>query len=98
MRGVGQTELMIANLPNEQCTIVVPSTQTGRAIAERVVNSAPGRRSYVTIRYMSEVQKLHGISGPIFFDHSFFDAVDHAVAREAVQTAIMASRHRKHAQ
>ena len=98
MRGVGQTGLMIANLPDEQCTIVVPSRQVGKVIAERVTKDNPGHRRYVVISYMSEVQKLHGLSEPIFFDHSFFDAVDHAVAREAVRTAALASYHRKYAQ
>lgn len=88
MRGVGQTELMIANLPAEACTIVTPSNDIGREIAARVHKINPGSRRYVTIRHPSDVQKLSGLSEPVFFDHSFFDLVTAETARKAVAEAI----------
>lgn len=94
MRGIGQTGLMIANLPDEQCTIVTPTAEIGRAIAARVKKNNPGHRRYVTIRHASDVQKLTGLSESIFFDHSFFDAVSEDTARQAVQYAIPCAYHR----
>lgn len=94
MRGVGQTAMMIANLPLDQCTIVAPTGAIGRAIAARVKTANPGPRRYITIRHHSDVQKLMGLSEPIFFDHSFFDMVDADTARAALDLAIPASLHR----
>lgn len=91
-RGIGQTELMISNLPSRQCTIVSPSGDIGRAIAARVHKANPGRRRYVTVRHPSDVQKLSGLSEPIFFDHSFFGLVSKETAAKALEMAIPCSR------
>lgn len=91
-RGVGQTELMIANLPSGQCTIVSPSGNIGREIAARVRKVNPGRRRYIIVRHPSDVQKLSGLSEPIFFDHSFFGLVSKETAAAALQIAIPCAR------
>ena len=88
MRGIGQTELMIANLPSEACTIVAPSREIGMEIAARVHKVNPGSRRYITIKHPTDVAKLSGLSEPVFFDHSFFDLVTVETARKAVAEAI----------
>ena len=91
-RGIGQTELMIANLPSRQCTIVSPSVDIGREIAARVHKANPGNRRYVTVRHPSDVQKLSGLCEPIFFDHSFFGLASKETAARALEMAIPCSR------
>ena len=91
-RGVGQTELMIANLPARQCTIVSPAAGIGRYIAARVHKANPGKRRYVTVRHPSDVQKLSGLCEPIFFDHSFFGLASKETAAKALEMAIPCSR------
>ncbi len=88
MRGVGRTELMIRSLPQGQCTVVVPKSEIGRLIAARVNKTNPGLRRYITVTHPSDVQKMHGLCEPVFFDHSFFDIVSADTARLAVDCAI----------
>ena len=85
--------MMIANLPPEQCTIVAPTVEIGKAITARVKGANPGPRRYITIRHVSDAKKLLGLSEPIFFDHSFFDVVDADTARAALDLAIPAAMH-----
>ena len=92
MRGVGQTELMIANLPAEQCTIVTPTAEMGRCIAKRVKQANPGLRRYIAVRCLSDIQKLSGLCEPVFFDHSFFDHVSEDVAKAAVGESIQCAQ------
>lgn len=63
------------------------------AIAARVKKVNPGLRRYITIRHHSDVQKLTGLSEPIFFDHSFFDMVREDTAKAALEMAIPAAYH-----
>ena len=92
MRGIGRTELMIANLPKEQCTIVVPSRDIGREIAKMAQQVNPGHRRYVTVRTLADVQKLSGLSEPVFFDHSFYDHAQGNVAKAATEAALICAR------
>jgi hypothetical protein len=83
---------MVANLPPGQCTIVVPRRVAGQEIAARVKKGNPGPRRYVTIRSAADIQKIIGLSEPVFFDHSFFDVTEEHLARAAVTAAISCAR------
>lgn len=76
MRGVGHTTLMIYNLPNERCGIVVPTASLGREI-KNYIKKIRGENfdkkvHFFVISSVDDVNKLMGYSHPIFVDNSFF--------------------------
>lgn len=95
-RGVGLTELMLANLPSGRCTIIVPSRETGREIDVRLTSAGRTRGTWrtIVITNHSDIQKMTGLSEPVFFDHSFFDCgpKNPRAIKDAVATAILSSR------
>lgn len=94
-RGIGLTELMIANLPYAQCTIIVPSREIGNEIDKRIAETRqPGTWRTIVVTNHADVQKMAGLSEPVFFDHSFFDCgpKNPRAIKEAVETAIVSSR------
>ena len=91
MRGVGQTQNMIDNLPNDRCVIITPTADLNRSIKRRVEDDR-GKEFAKKIKFISvsdseDLVKLRGLSCPIFFDHSFFDLVEEGVAKEALNSA-----------
>lgn len=94
-RGIGHTQLMIANLPDEHCTIIVPSREIAKEIDWRISEKRPaGTWRTIVITNLADVQKMAGLSEPVFFDHSFFvcGPKNPRAIKEAVKTAIVSSR------
>lgn len=92
-RGIGRTALMIDTLPEESCVVVVPSPQIGVEISKRIEKSRRKKGTWrvAVIREIGDSAVLGGIEEPVFFDHSFWDAVREVVAMEAVTTARICS-------
>ncbi len=94
-RGIGHTELMITNLPDAHCTIIVPSRAIGDEIDRRIAETRPhGTWRTIVITNLADVQKMMGLSDPVFFDHSFFMSgpKNPRAIRDAMETAIVSSR------
>jgi len=94
-RGTGLTELMITNLPAERCTVIVPSRSIGDEIDKRIADTRYlGTWRTIVVANHADVQKMAGLSEPVFFDHSFFDCgtKNPRAIKEAVETAIVSSR------
>ena len=93
MRGVGRTTNMIHTLPHDRCIIVSPSSSISREIKSLVEDlrskEFAKKVKFVYISDEEDLYKLMGLSGPVFFDHSFFDGlVDEDVVRKTMQSAI----------
>lgn len=86
---------MITNLPDAHCTIIVPSRAIGDEIDRRIAETRPhGTWRTIVITNLADVQKMMGLSEPVFFDHSFFMSgpKNPRAIREAMETAIVSSR------
>jgi|SRR6218665_1582196 len=91
MRGVGQTTNLIYTLPNERCMVVTPNHGIARMI-EGSIKEVRGKNFAKSVKVISvssrdDLVKVRGYSHLIFFDHSFFDLVEEAIAKEALETA-----------
>ena len=94
-RGFGHTELVIINLPTEPCTVIVPSREIGNEIDKRIADVRPkGTWRTIVITNHADVQKMAGLSEPVFFDHSFFicGTKNPRAVKEAMDVAIVSSR------
>jgi len=93
MRGVGQTALLVASVP-EGSLVVAPNDNIVKEIASRLSRERP----MVTIDVASVNSEtdvdsvLSGLRKPVFFDHSFFLLTERHVAKRAVELATIASR------
>lgn len=95
MRGVGQTQNLIDNLPDFRCAIIVKTPQIGRMIKERIEidrgKEFAKRVKFFIVNDIDDVYKLSGYSNPIFFDHSFFDLSEIETAKKTLEFAHSAS-------
>lgn len=90
-RGVGQTQNLIDNLPNERCAIVVPKHDIGKSILKRIEEQY-GKQFVKNIKVFSisspnDAHKMSGYGHSVFFDNSFLLNVDKETAITAYRFA-----------
>lgn len=68
LRGIGRTTLMVETLPDQSCTVVVPSREVGREVMARAKEAFRDVKliKTVVIRSESDAQKMQGLSVPYF--------------------------------
>lgn len=95
MRGVGQTQNLIDNLPDDRCMIIASNHNIVRDIKTRVEESRGNdfakRIKFLVIETHEDTRKMLGYSNPVYFDHSFFDLSEIEIAKEALSLAHGAS-------
>ncbi|MNL54967.1 hypothetical protein D3C87_1783440 [compost metagenome] len=85
---------MIATLP-ANAVVVVPTTDLAKEVEKRISLERPlvsRTIRVIAVRDHDDLQRMQGISAPVFFDHSFSLLNEVDVIKAAYEAAIVCSR------